>query len=147
MSLARKILEECDCWDGYKRVPGTKPCEPNSCVKETNESNDLKTITQYVKDWFEVDSDNMFKDWDIDGNEAYLFIQKSDFLKTVLAIAEDEELDTSAVRSNLDKIAKALEGLRLKNEIRVKGKDYKFVIQEVSPKTSYYELVADSEEA
>jgi len=24
----------CNCWNGYKRVPGTKPCEPGSCVKE-----------------------------------------------------------------------------------------------------------------
>lgn len=23
----------CDCWDGYCRVPGTKPCEPGSCEK------------------------------------------------------------------------------------------------------------------
>lgn len=25
----------CNCWDGYKRVPGTKPCAPGSCVKES----------------------------------------------------------------------------------------------------------------
>ena len=24
----------CTCWTGYKRVPGTKPCSPGSCVKE-----------------------------------------------------------------------------------------------------------------
>jgi hypothetical protein len=24
----------CNCWTGYKRVPGTKPCEEGSCVKE-----------------------------------------------------------------------------------------------------------------
>lgn len=24
---------KCDCWDGYKRVPGTKPCAPGSCEK------------------------------------------------------------------------------------------------------------------
>ena len=24
----------CDCWKGHKRVPGTKPCEKGSCVKE-----------------------------------------------------------------------------------------------------------------
>jgi hypothetical protein len=29
-------LEEsgCTCWKGYKRKPGTKPCEEGSCVKE-----------------------------------------------------------------------------------------------------------------
>lgn len=25
--------KECNCWDGYKRVPGTKPCAPGSCEK------------------------------------------------------------------------------------------------------------------
>lgn len=26
---------KCDCWDGHKRVPGTAPCAPGSCVKES----------------------------------------------------------------------------------------------------------------
>lgn len=25
--------KKCDCWEGYKRVPGTKPCSPGSCEK------------------------------------------------------------------------------------------------------------------
>jgi hypothetical protein len=25
--------KDCNCWDGYKRVPGTKPCAPGSCEK------------------------------------------------------------------------------------------------------------------
>lgn len=25
----------CECWEGYERVPGTKPCEPGSCRKKT----------------------------------------------------------------------------------------------------------------
>lgn len=31
-----QFLEEsnCTCWKGYKRKPGTKPCEEGSCVKE-----------------------------------------------------------------------------------------------------------------
>jgi hypothetical protein len=28
------LKEACDCWKGHKRVPGTKPCAPGSCVKE-----------------------------------------------------------------------------------------------------------------
>lgn len=28
-----KEAKECNCWDGYKRVPGTKPCAPGSCEK------------------------------------------------------------------------------------------------------------------
>ena len=24
----------CNCWTGYKRVPGTKPCADGSCIKE-----------------------------------------------------------------------------------------------------------------
>lgn len=27
------IAKNCNCWDGYKRVPGTKPCAPGSCEK------------------------------------------------------------------------------------------------------------------
>jgi hypothetical protein len=26
----------CNCWDGYKRVPGTKPCAPGSCAKPSD---------------------------------------------------------------------------------------------------------------
>lgn len=29
--IAKK--KECDCWDGYCRVPGTEPCAPGSCEK------------------------------------------------------------------------------------------------------------------
>ena len=25
--------KKCNCWDGYKRVKGTKPCAPGSCKK------------------------------------------------------------------------------------------------------------------
>tara|TARA_R100001463_G_scaffold85139_4_gene140035 strand:+ start:30289 stop:30546 length:258 start_codon:yes stop_codon:yes gene_type:complete len=27
-------MKKCNCWDGYKRVPGTKPCAPGSCQKK-----------------------------------------------------------------------------------------------------------------
>ncbi len=33
----KSFKEGCDCWKGYKRKPGTKPCAPGSCVKEDNE--------------------------------------------------------------------------------------------------------------
>jgi|TARA_R100000084_G_scaffold77014_1_gene34952 hypothetical protein len=25
--------KDCNCWEGYKRVPGTKPCAKGSCTK------------------------------------------------------------------------------------------------------------------
>jgi hypothetical protein len=28
------LSEACDCWKGYKRKPGTKPCADGSCIKE-----------------------------------------------------------------------------------------------------------------
>jgi hypothetical protein len=39
MKTFNEFLEEtkktgCTCWASYKRVPGTKPCSPGSCVKE-----------------------------------------------------------------------------------------------------------------
>ena len=30
--------QKCGCWKGYKRVPGTKPCSNNSCMKVSEES-------------------------------------------------------------------------------------------------------------
>lgn len=29
-----ELVEACNCWTGYKRKPGTKPCAEDSCVKE-----------------------------------------------------------------------------------------------------------------
>lgn len=29
----KEFTESCDCWTGYKRVPGTKPCDKGSCKK------------------------------------------------------------------------------------------------------------------
>lgn len=34
ISFKEFLKEDCNCWDGYKRVPGTKPCDQGSCVKE-----------------------------------------------------------------------------------------------------------------
>jgi hypothetical protein len=34
MKTFKEFTEDCNCWKGYKRVPGTKPCAPKSCVKE-----------------------------------------------------------------------------------------------------------------
>jgi hypothetical protein len=35
----KEYLQEgkCNCWKGYKRKPGTKPCAEGSCVKEETE--------------------------------------------------------------------------------------------------------------
>jgi hypothetical protein len=40
------IAKDCNCWDGYKRVPGTKPCAPGSCEKcdsHSKKSNELNS--------------------------------------------------------------------------------------------------------
>ena len=29
-----KKRKKCDCWKGYERVPGTKPCTKKSCRKK-----------------------------------------------------------------------------------------------------------------
>ena len=36
-SFTEYLNEACNCWKGYKRVPGTKPCAEDSCVKEHTE--------------------------------------------------------------------------------------------------------------
>ena len=36
---------KCECWDGYKRVPGTKPCAPGSCEKCDDHSKKKSSIT------------------------------------------------------------------------------------------------------
>lgn len=42
MSFKDFLKEEksCNCWDGYERVPGTKPCAEGSCRKIGEESED-----------------------------------------------------------------------------------------------------------
>ena len=30
------LAKKCNCWDGYERVPGTKPCAPGSCKKASS---------------------------------------------------------------------------------------------------------------
>lgn len=37
ISFKTHLSESCDCWKGYKRKPGTKPCTNGSCVKENAE--------------------------------------------------------------------------------------------------------------
>jgi hypothetical protein len=37
LSFKQFLEEKCNCWDGYKRKPGTKPCAEDSCVKEETE--------------------------------------------------------------------------------------------------------------
>ena len=34
LNFKEYLTEACNCWKGYKRKPGTKPCEEGSCVKE-----------------------------------------------------------------------------------------------------------------
>ena len=36
-SFIEYLNEACNCWKGYKRKPGTKPCAEDSCVKEETE--------------------------------------------------------------------------------------------------------------
>jgi hypothetical protein len=34
MITYNELKEKCNCWTGYKRKPGTKPCAEDSCMKE-----------------------------------------------------------------------------------------------------------------
>ena len=34
-SVISPAKKSCNCWDGYSRVPGTKPCAPGSCKKDS----------------------------------------------------------------------------------------------------------------
>lgn len=43
ISFIEYLQEACDCWKGYKRKPGTKPCEEGSCVKEESELDEAAT--------------------------------------------------------------------------------------------------------
>ena len=40
--------KDCDCWKGYKRVPGTKPCAPGSCKKEGSPNKQTETLAQEI---------------------------------------------------------------------------------------------------
>jgi|TARA_R100000482_G_scaffold33270_1_gene10855 hypothetical protein len=32
--VVSSFAKNCDCWKGYERVPGTKPCTKKSCRKK-----------------------------------------------------------------------------------------------------------------
>lgn len=32
-ATGKKGNGKCNCWEGYDRAPGSKPCAPGSCVK------------------------------------------------------------------------------------------------------------------
>ena len=36
----------CNCWDGYKRVSGKKPCAPGSCEKKSGSPAKLRKTTK-----------------------------------------------------------------------------------------------------
>lgn len=38
----------CTCWEGYERVPGTKPCESGSCRKKSASMDLMKDVVQTV---------------------------------------------------------------------------------------------------
>jgi len=40
---------KCECWDGYKRVPGTKPCAPGSCEKCDDHSKKKSSTTSAME--------------------------------------------------------------------------------------------------
>jgi hypothetical protein len=40
---------KCECWEGYKRVPGTKPCAPGSCEKCDDHSKKKSSTTSAMK--------------------------------------------------------------------------------------------------
>ena len=53
MITFNEFLEEtkktgCTCWASYKRVPGTKPCSPGSCIKE-----EVEDITERGEDFIQ----------------------------------------------------------------------------------------------
>lgn len=62
------LIEDCNCWKGYKRKPGTKPCEEGSCVKEelsVDEQFDL--IEEFVESLAEeyiVDAETIWEDFE-----------------------------------------------------------------------------------
>lgn len=41
--------KKCTCWEGYERVPGTKPCESGSCRKRKHSSTELETMFSPVQ--------------------------------------------------------------------------------------------------
>ena len=43
LSFKEYLEEACNCWKGYKRKPGTKPCAEGSCVKEESELDEAAT--------------------------------------------------------------------------------------------------------
>jgi len=70
------LIEDCNCWKGYKRKPGTKPCAEGSCVKEEltpDEQFDLiEELVESLAEQHSVDSESIWEDFEaVDDLELY----------------------------------------------------------------------------
>lgn len=70
------LIEDCNCWKGYKRKPGTKPCEEGSCVKEEMTAEEMfDLIEEMVEDLSEehqIDSETLWEKMEsIDDEELF----------------------------------------------------------------------------
>ena len=50
----------CTCWKGYKRKPGTKPCEEGSCVKEETEL-DEDILISFLNEYYTINPNSIPK--------------------------------------------------------------------------------------
>jgi len=72
--LKCKEAKSCNCWDGYERVPGTKPCSPGSCRKcddhrkSSDQSSDYDRADEGAATDFAVDNHCLECGDDIDDN-------------------------------------------------------------------------------
>ena len=75
-SFVDYLNEDCNCWKGYKRKPGTKPCAEGSCVKEeltADEQFDLiEELVEQLAQEHGVDADVIWEDFnEVDDVELF----------------------------------------------------------------------------
>jgi hypothetical protein len=92
---------KCECWDGYKRVPGTKPCAPGSCEKcdahSKNSSYDHK-FEDYKEELREKGKKKHHGE-----KESSVEISRSSVLDDhIIAAMTPDELDAHLARSSFD---------------------------------------------
>lgn len=72
----RYAEKECTCWEGYERVPGTKPCASGSCRKKSSR----RTASGWMKS---LNPHHFYKTVVKGGYELNLFVSDVDYRWTV----------------------------------------------------------------
>ena len=106
----------CTCWAGYERVPGTKPCAPNSCRPITKaESNAQAMVKDFASKGYTLDltkatgSKTGYRYWLVNDKSGEGEWVPGDLLKRMIGDPETAPKDAKALTG--EKLAEAIAAL------------------------------------